>query len=265
MQYSGYLNKMTVHHGPVLQYYWNTQEDVLHMNSLIGKTLAMSYGGHIQCFCGKEVHKVFRQNFCYDCFYSLPQASDAIMKPELSQAHLGIEERDLEWEKAYQLQPHTVYLAYSGGVKVGVTRSSQKLTRWADQGADAAIVLAETPHRQLAGLIEVEMKKHFSDKTNWRTMLSSGEVLEDLIEVKSKALEFIPSEFKEYISTDNEKYHLSYPVENYPSKVQSINLEKESRFEGILAGIKGQYLIFEGGAVMNVRSQEGRAITLSLK
>ena len=41
------------------------------------------------------------------------------LKPELSTAHLGIEERDLEIEKEIQLQPHIVYLAYTGDVKVG--------------------------------------------------------------------------------------------------------------------------------------------------
>mgnify|MGYP005620848413 CR=1 FL=1 len=37
---------------------------------------------------------------------------------------------------------------------------------------------AETPYRQKAGAIEVELKAHISDKTNWRKMLTDerGEV-----------------------------------------------------------------------------------------
>jgi hypothetical protein len=46
------------------------------------------------------------------------------MKPELSTAHLGIQDRDLGEEKV-QLQPHIVYLALSSEVKVGVTRKTQ--------------------------------------------------------------------------------------------------------------------------------------------
>ena len=34
-------------------------------------------------------------------FFESPYASDTILKPELSTAHLGIEERDLEIEKKY--------------------------------------------------------------------------------------------------------------------------------------------------------------------
>ena len=47
------------------------------------------------------------------------------MRPELSQAHLDIEDRDLTYEKKVQLQPHIVYLAVSSGLKVGVTRKTQ--------------------------------------------------------------------------------------------------------------------------------------------
>ena len=41
------------------------------------------------------------------------------MKPELSKAHLDIEDRDLEYEKQVQLQPHIVYLANSSHLKLG--------------------------------------------------------------------------------------------------------------------------------------------------
>ena len=99
--------------------------------------------------------KFYRQNFCYDCFWSLPQASPSIFKPELCQAHLGIEERDLAWEKKFQLQPHVVYISISSGVKVGVTRKNSVETRWIDQGAVEGIVIAETPNRYLAGKMEV--------------------------------------------------------------------------------------------------------------
>lgn len=60
-------------------------------------------------------------------FFEVPQAADWVMRPELSKAHLGIEERDLSYEKEMQLQPHIVYLANSSEVKVGVTRKSQIL------------------------------------------------------------------------------------------------------------------------------------------
>jgi hypothetical protein len=77
------------------------------------------------------------------------------MKPELSTAHLGIEDRDLVYEQKVQLQPHIVYLALSSEVE-GVTRT-QVPTRWIDQ-ANEAIAIVEVPNRYLAGITEVALK-----------------------------------------------------------------------------------------------------------
>jgi hypothetical protein len=62
------------------------------------------------------------------------------MKPELSTAHLGIQDRDLEYEEKVQLQPHII--ALSSEVKVGVTRKHRYL-RWIDQGAIEAVSIVE--------------------------------------------------------------------------------------------------------------------------
>ena len=101
----------------------------------------------------------FGENFCYNCYWTLPQASQSIFKPELCTAHLNIEERDLAWEKNFQLAPHYVYIANSSGIKVGITRKTQGITRWIDQGASQAIILAEVPNRRFS-----RRKAYFSKK-----------------------------------------------------------------------------------------------------
>ena len=80
------------------------------------------------------------------------------MRPELSKAHLDQEERDLDYEKRVQLQPHIVYLANSSNVKVGVTRKTQVPTRWIDQGAQEALEIVEVPNRYLAGSQKLHLK-----------------------------------------------------------------------------------------------------------
>ncbi|MDG2370074.1 MAG: DUF2797 domain-containing protein, partial [Flavobacteriales bacterium] len=47
-----------------------------------------------------------------------------------------------------------------------------------------------------------------------------------------------------------------------PQKVKSIKLDKIPNFEMKLMGIKGQYLIFEEGNVINLRSHSGFHIEL---
>ena len=108
--------------------------------------------------------------FCYPCFSDAPENSPCIIRPELCEGHLGLG-RDVAWEEEHHNQPHVVYLSFTGAVKVGVTRDPQVPTRWIDQGATMAVVIARVPYRQLAGKIEVHLKNHFSDKTNWRNMI----------------------------------------------------------------------------------------------
>ena len=180
----------------------------------------------------------------------------------LCQAHLGIEERDLEWEKKFQLQPHVVYLSISSGVKVGVTRKNSIETRWIDQGAIEGIVLAETPNRYLAGKIEVYLKQYLADKTSWMKMLK-GEVSQvDLIKKKQEVINLISDDLKPYIVEKNNLKKIIYPIENHPKKVKSISLEKQNVLEARLAGIKGQYLIFDSDHVFNVRRHTGFFVDL---
>jgi len=264
MTYQGVLSKMQTEFGDPIQYYLVFENSFLNMNQVLNKELEINFEGY-QCLnCGKK-KKIYRQGFCYDCFYSSPAVGDWIMKPELSTAHLGIEDRDLEYEQKVQLQPHIVYLALSSEVKVGVTRKTQMPTRWIDQGASQAISIVEVPNRYLAGITEVALKSHYTDKTNWRKMVQNDIVHVDLVTERSKLESLIPAEVHEfYHSEKNDLYQMHFPVLSYPKKVNSLNLDKTPNFKGKLMGIKGQYLIFEDGTVFNVRSFEGYVVRLEV-
>lgn len=263
MKFLGSLAKMrTVAQDPI-RYVLELGDDLVVMNQLLGKEVHLRYTGEIQCFCGKLVTEVYRQNFCRSCFWSKPEAGEAILRPELSKAHLGIADRDLEWEKAYQLQPHIVYLANSGGLKVGVTREEQVPTRWIDQGATAAIVLARTPHRQLAGAIEVALKEHVSDKTHWQRMLAPVDPEIDLQGEKKRLSALLPGDLIGFVTEEMQVNTLRYPVIEAPAKPIRFNLEKEGELRSSLMGIRGQYLMFQNNLVMNVRSLEGRIVELA--
>jgi hypothetical protein len=260
----GNLSKMRVKQADPIEYTLNLGENAIDMNALLGKEISIRFTGIINCVnCGKVTKKSFGQGFCYKCFINSPSNAECIIRPELCEAHIG-KGRDPEWEETNHNKPHVVYLAFTDAVKVGVTRVDQIPTRWIDQGANKAIVLAETPYRRIAGEIEVAMKEHFTDKTNWRTMLK-GEVDDSLEPVaeKEEALEVFPEEFEEFYSEDDTFYEFNYPVQEYPSKLNSINLEKMNEFEGRLVGIKGQYLLLSSNRVFNVRNHSGYQIELT--
>ena len=263
MQYQGVLKKMITENSHIVQYYLDLKSDFINMNQLLNRNLEIAFVKYrcMNCHIEKEI---YRQGFCKNCFFDIPSAGDWIMRPELSKAHLGEEDRDLAYEKSVQLQPHIVYLANSSNVKVGVTRKQQVPTRWIDQGAHEAIEIVEVPNRYLAGITEVALKAHVADKTNWRKMLKNDIEEVDLKSWQHKLKAFIPEEAQEYFIENNYETQINFPVHQYPETPKSLNIAKEKSYTGKLVGIKGKYLIFEDQKVFNIRSNEGIVVRLTI-
>ncbi len=262
--YKGILKKMKTEWLLPVQYYLLFENEYLNVNQLINKEITISLEGY-QCLnCGSEGN-IYRQGHCKKCFFESPAVGDWIIRPELSKAHLDIEDRDLAYEKEMQLQPHIVYLSLSSHAKVGVTRKTQIPTRWIDQGATQAIIVAETPNRYLAGIIEVALKEHISDKTYWKKMLQGTTEKIDLESIKNDLLPYIPKEGIPYICKGkNDSFSIEYPIKEPIKVVSSLNLGKTSSYSGKLVGIKGQYLLFEDGTVFNIRSNEGCKVLIDI-
>ena len=74
----------------------------------------------------------------------------------------------------------------------------------------------------------------------------------------------IPKEAADYFIDSNSETHLEFPVLRYPEKVKSLNLDKTPEYQGILKGIKGQYLIFGDDTVFNIRGNEGYYVSLGV-
>ncbi|MEC5394628.1 DUF2797 domain-containing protein [Bergeyella sp. RCAD1439] len=263
MRFEGQLLKMTTQLAEPIRYYLNLSGDLLSVNQLIGKKITLRHLGYQCVECGSD-EKVFRMGFCKKCFFESPYASETIIRPELSRAHLDEEERDIEVEREIQLQPHVVYLAYTGDVKVGVTRERQVPTRWIDQGATFALPIARTENRYEAGMIEVALKQYLPDKTNYRKMLEDDfEGAMDLEDFREKIKTYFPEDYRHFYKDTAEVVKLDYPYEAF-GKITSFTLDKKPEFSGVLRGIKGQYLAFEGGLVMNVRGHEGYVVALEV-
>ncbi len=262
---SGTIIKMRSEYADPVQYFLPLGDTELPMNELIGKSISLKFTGQINCIsCGKRTKTSFGQGFCYNCLQTAPEASETVMRPELSKAHLGIA-RDMDWAREHDLIDHFVYLAVSGELKVGVTRHHQVPTRWIDQGATEAIILARTPNRHISGVIEVFLKNFFSDKTNWRAMLQNKTIQEvNLQEEKLNAYQLQPAELQQYLYTDNQIWKINYPVLTFPEKIASVSFDKDPVISGNLIGIKGQYLMFSDGRVLNLRKHSGYFLEISV-
>lgn len=259
------LHKMSTSIGTPIEYRLFSESKSVLMNDFLHKQIEINWTGNIFCSkCSKKTKRSFGEGFCYPCFISAPEASPCIIKPELCQAHLGIG-RDIEFEEKHHNKPHIVYLAATDKAKVGVTRDTQVPTRWIDQGANKAIVLAQTPNRYLAGVTEVALKSFYSDKTNWRSMLKNlQDESIDLVEEKWKCHDLLPQDLQQYFTENDDILELNYPVNKFPEKITSLSLEKQENISGILTGIKGQYLMFDEQYVFNVRRHTSFEIQLTL-
>lgn len=261
MQFSGFLKKMavSVHESNIV---YRLNENTI-ANDLIGREIKVNFLNEIRCVkCQNRIKKTYNDGYCFKCFDSSPENSPCVIRPELCRAHLG-EGRDQTWEQENHNIPHIVYLAQTDVIKVGVTRKSNLINRWIDQGAYRGLVLAETPNRFQAGRIEVALKELVTDRTNWRKMLTN-EIDEniDILEEKWRLEEYLPADLSPYFSNSEEVISLDYPVEAYPQKVQSIQLDKTPNFQQQLSGIRGQYFLFEDGSVLNIRKHSGYLVEI---
>ena len=255
---------MRVEDDDPVSYFFRAGDNEVYMNELIGSRIKLEYSGGIFCIkCGRKTSKSFAQGYCYPCFISAPETEECVLRPELCRAHEG-KARDMEFARQHCLIEHVVYLSLTSKVKVGVTRNTQVPVRWIDQGAVQAFEIARTPNRYLAGMIEVGLKKHVSDKTHWRNMLKNLiDESVDLVTVANQLREKVEDDLSGYMETDYTSIkNLKYPVMHYPEKIKSINLDKQFLIEDVLTGIKGQYLMF-GDYVINIRKYGGYMVTFS--
>ena len=87
----------------------------------------------------------------------------------------------------------------------------------------------------------------------------------DLLEKKQELKQYLPDEvLPYYLESNADVWELNYPVLHYPFKVKSLNLVTAQQYEGVLKGIKGQYLLFEDGTVFNIRNNEGIVVRWTL-
>ncbi len=249
-------------------YHLRAGEHRVALNERIGEPLSLRWTGAIACtHCGRATKKSFAQGHCYPCFKRLAQCDTCIMKPETCHFFQGTC-REPEWGERHCFQPHVVYLANSSGLKVGITRKTQMPTRWLDQGAIQALPILEVDTRQQSGFVEMLFKEQVADRTNWRAMLKGDVETMDLSAERDRLLTLLADGLNQLREThgsdairllEQPAQHFHYPVSVFPKKVVSHNFDKQPLVEGVLQGVKGQYLILDSG-VINLRKFTGYEI-----
>jgi len=269
---TGNLLKMQTQLGDVASYHLCLGDLRIPLNPLIGKRITLHHTGVINCIhCGRKTKKSFSQGYCYPCMMKLAECDTCIVRPETCHYDAGTC-RDPEWADNHCMRPHFLYLANSSGIKVGITRETQIPTRWIDQGAVQALQIAKVQTRLQVGLMEVALKEHVNDKTNWRKMLKNEVEEQDLIAARDNLFKLCDKQIADLqkrfgedaivLLHDEKVVNLHFPVNSYPEKIKSHNMDKTPEVSGVLNGIKGQYLLLDSG-VINIRKYGGYEVEFS--
>ena len=270
---AGAVRKMKTRLEQPVQYLLVLGDHEVPLNQYLGRELWLEYGGEINCIhCARKTRKSFNQGYCYPCFRSLARCDSCIMSPEKCHYAAGTC-REPEWGEQHCMIDHFVYLANTSGLKVGITRGSQVPTRWREQGATQAQPNFRVSTRFYSGLVEDVLRSHITDRTQWQAMLKGDaepcdldRAREELLAQSGAEIAALQRQYGLQAITSLESHPqtlIGYPVLQYPTRVKSFNLDKSSRAGGTLLGIKGQYLIFDGG-VINMRKYGGYQLSLTL-
>ena len=269
----GAVSKMQIALAAPAQYSLRLGHEQLALNPLIGQSVRLEFLGSINCtHCARSIKKSFAQGYCWPCFSTLAQCDSCMMSPEKCHYDAGTC-REPEWAQSFCMTDHFVYLANSTGVKVGITRGTQLPTRWLDQGAIQALPIFRVATRQQSGFVEDVLRSQVADRTNWRALLKGDVEPIDLLAIREQLMDSCTQPLQALQQrfglqaiqpiTDVDVLDISYPVEAYPKKISSFNLDKNPIAEGTLIGIKGQYLLFDTG-VINILKYTAYQLAISV-
>jgi hypothetical protein len=273
-RYRGQVRKMKGVLQERVKYFMRlTDNDDIELSKFIDHDVKIRFMGSIFCVqCGRKTNKSFQQGHCFPCMRKINECGNCQLFPERCQVEKGGCVTG-DWAHRQCNIPHVVYLSNTSNLKVGVTSENNPVVRWIDQGAMQAIELFKTENRYQAGLIEVVIKKHIADKTNWRTMLKQDSTMcniqQEAVDLLSQCEMDLTPVLQQYptqitLCDGGDVTEISYPVLDYPDAVRSLSLDKTSEISGCLKGIKGQYWILDTG-VLNIRKFSGYDIEFEVK
>lgn len=264
--YSGFSEKMQYRASPdagaAMSCNWTVGGQTLPISQWLGAQIRLEFTGAIHCSnCGQATKRSYSQGYCYNCFKRLARCDLCMMAPTRCHYDKGTC-REPQWGESFCFAPHLVYLANSSDLKVGITRPGQEFTRWTDQGAEQGLVILYTDTRQLAGAMEATLGQWVSDRSNWRKLISEQATPIDLraqADALLARLSKLPTGAA--FAPSQQPQQLIYPVQDYAAP-KSLKLKTGEVLEGELRGIRGQYLLFEQGA-LNVRNLTSMEITVT--
>jgi len=236
--------------------------------SRLGTELSIEALARTTCrHCGAASDRRFGDGYCYRCFSTLARCDLCVVSPDRCHYAQGTC-REPEWGESFCMRPHAVYLANSGGAKVGIARLDNVPGRFIDQGAAEAMVVMTTATRQQAGFVEKALARHLSEQSDWRAIAAQSRVAIDLAALLSQlrraaraALDELDARFPHQLAWVARPAPLAFRYASVGrcERIEQLKLDPAHPQGGRLIGVRGPYLLFERG-VLNVRAHGGEHV-----
>jgi len=270
-QYSveGHIGYFSWYGGTPSLYFINSNA-TLNCDGLVGESLRVTlHEEHVCANCGEKLSES-KYSVCYDC-KQRPPFTQCIKTPGTDCTNADCPFPDYKRDACDHT--YVVYLVTKGDVKVGISRSDRRLQRWAEQGASHAIVVAETPNRKSAGLIEEALSDRFETQSSSSWYEPRTSPVEDLVEATRTAPEYIPDDSRLYACltlNDLDETVIADRVVSIPHRATGVDhahgvtrpeLAVGDSGEGTILGVRGSVILTNSFA-LNLKKRQGYCATI---
>jgi uncharacterized protein DUF2797 len=266
----GALHGMRGELGAAVRYALEVGNVEVELEARLGAQLRIESLRRVTCRnCGTVTERRYGDGYCYRCFSTLARCDLCVVSPDRCHYAEGTC-REPEWGETFCMRPHAVYLANSGGAKVGIARLDNVPGRFIDQGASAAMVVMTTATRQQAGFVEKAIARHLREQSDWRAIAAQTPIeidlealLKQLRRAAAAALEELDVRFPHQLKwvAHPQRLDFSYPTLGRVVRLEQLRLDPERALGGALIGVRGPYLLFEQG-LFNVRAHSGEHVRI---
>lgn len=162
-----------------------------------------------------------------------------------------------------------VYLVAKDGVKAGITRADRYVSRWAEQGATHGMIVARTPNRRVAGIVEDALEAVVSTEStkDWyeplaepkQALIQAAESCRDVLTGPLEPISTLPADV-----TTLENRIVSVPAHFRGDDATVATLPEltvDERLRSEVLGVRAQILAIQD-AVVNVDRLKGEQLTV---
>lgn len=162
-----------------------------------------------------------------------------------------------------------VYLVAKDGVKAGITQADRSVSRWAEQGATHGMIVARTPNRRVAGIVEDALEAVVSTESTKEWYKPLDEPRTELMQAADSCRHVLTGPLEPFSTLPGDETTLEDRIVRVPDHFSGddatvATLPELTVDEGLrskVLGVRGQILATED-AVVNFDHLKGKQLTV---